>query len=132
MIRVGRSRQRLGSPLLDAQLDRNPLRAHFGQAELVGAVARDDDQIHPRREQFGPEAETLATQSLHPISAHRTADPARDDHPEPRGSSGARLGGHEQGEVRRADAAARPLRTNELGMSAQPAVRPEIEGHYFL
>jgi hypothetical protein len=132
MVRVGGARQRFRSALAEAQLNREPFRAHLGKAQRRSSFPRDHDEIDSVREEGGPLAETFSAEPFDAVSMHRAPDLACDHHPKSRSPRRRRLRGDQQREVSRPDAAALTLLARELRVPAQPALAPELERHYFL
>ena len=133
MLRVSLARQGKGlhGALLEPELGRKPLGAHLGEAQSVGAVAGDDDEIDPGGQELRPETKTLAAKTFDPVATHGRTHAFCHDEAE---TCLRRLclRGDEQSEMGGADSAPRALRTGELRMSPQSAVAPELEAHYFL
>ena len=132
MVRGGGARQRFRSALLEAQLNRDPFRAHLRKIQILSALARDDDEVDSVRKERGPFAKALAAEPLDPVSSHRTTDFAGHDHAQSRRTWRGRLSGNEQCEMRCTDPATLALLAHELRVPAQPTVAPKFERHYFL
>jgi hypothetical protein len=139
-------RQRFHSSFPQVPLNVDPFAPNRRQVELVRARLRDDDEIHSGRKQVWPEAEAFAANALDSVALDRIANLASNDESEPRkatlcrsrGSSpianwpenfGSRLRRDEQRKVRSHDAPAELLGSDELGVTAEPLVRPERKGH---
>ena len=60
-----------------------PFFFHAFEAELVGALPCDHDEIHAVRDEVRPEAKTLAAKPLHAAPHDGVADLLRRDHAEP-------------------------------------------------
>ena len=134
MVRVGRSRQRFRSTLLQHSFHALPFASYGGETQLVSFSARDDDQVNPLRHEAGPQSKTFAAEPFHTISLNRAPDLARDDQAEPRRTERSRLRCDEQREMCRCHAAAQSLGSNELDVLAKPAAFPRgyVGSHYFL
>jgi hypothetical protein len=120
-------RQHLGSAFLQEPLDGAPLRPDLVQTEHVGTFASDHDEIHAFGQEAGPCPEALAAEPLGPVAPDGGTHFPPHDEAEAAEAWWRRLHRHEQREVLRADAAPRPLRTDELPVGAEPAVAPERE-----
>ncbi len=136
MIRARRPRERFRRPFLKQGRDGAPLCLHVCKAQLVRPGARNHNEIHAFGQQIRPAAKALAAQPLDPVAADGVAQLPGHDDSHPRGSRRRRMGCHQQREMPRPDAAARPLRPRELIVPAQPAVGAERDGRsqpiYFL
>lgn len=131
MVRRGGARQHFRSKRPQTALDRPPLGLHLAEVELIGTLSSNDDEIDAFRHELA-RAEALTAEPLDSISRHRRPNLACHDEPQAGGARRRQLGRDEQGEMVGSDSPAQPLRTRKLGMLAQPAIRPEIAGHYFL
>jgi hypothetical protein len=129
MVRRVALRQRFRGALPQQPGDGNPLGAYLGERELVSAGTGDDDEIDAGGQEIGPRSEALAAQPLDAISPHGVPDLAPDHQSQPRRTAAVGLRSHEQRKVRRSDAPPEALRSNELGVPAQPPVRTKPEPH---
>jgi hypothetical protein len=118
----------MGTPM-QGRTSGKPLFVHQGGADLVGAGASNDDEVHAGRKEIGPRSETLSADALDAIAPDGRAHFAADDEahsgrsrPAPGG-----LSGHEECKVRRNDSPPGALRVDELDVAAQTAVLPEGE-----
>jgi len=133
MIRVAVPRQPegFGGALPEPELRRPPFRADLVEAEPVGSVSRDDDEIDTVGQEGRPQPKTLAAESLDAVAPDSPRDAPANHEPEAR-SSPSLLRRDEKREVGRSHAPARALGAGELPMVPQPLVAPEAERHYFL
>lgn len=129
MIRRVALRQRFRGSLPQEARDREPFGVHLREREFVGAGPSDDDEIDTGRQEVGPGSKALAAEALDAIPLHGAPDLARDDQAQARQCAPRALRRHEEREMRRADAPPDALRTNELGVPAQPPVRAKPEPH---
>jgi hypothetical protein len=93
-----------------------PLGTHLGHAQRGRSFARDHHQVDAVGQELGKRPEALAAEALHAVAKHGPAHATRDHEAHARRPRRGRLSCHEEGEVRRPHAAARTLRTYELGV----------------
>ena len=133
MVRVGGARQRFRSTFLEPRLDREPLRLHLGEIQILCPFPDDNDEVDSVGQERGrPFAKALAAEPFDAVSAHGTTDLASHHQAEPRRTRRGRLRGYQQRKMTSSDAAALALFAHELRVPTQPAVAPKLERHYFL
>jgi hypothetical protein len=129
MMRRPPSRQGLFGAFSQEALHGKPFGAHFAQPEVVGARARNDDEVDTVGEQAAPGSEALTAEALDPISLHGAPDAAGCDDAEARRGGLAGLRRHEEGEMGRSHTATQALCPDELGMLSEPSVSAKPERH---
>ena len=151
-------RQRFHSSFPQVPLNVAPFASNSRQVELLGARSSDDHEIHSGRKQVRPKPKALAAHTLDAIALHGVADLPADDQSETGGASVVlpfgslpyallqpfgwlrsgllergrpcrRLRRDEQREVRSHHAPAELLGSDELGVTAEPSIRPERKRH---
>ncbi len=158
-------RQRFHSSFPQVSLNVAPFAANRSQVELVRAMTRNHDEVHPGRKQVRPKTEALAANPLDAVALNGVAHLTTDDETETRrtsrrvedalpyalrrfigflsGDSGScigftgRLRRDKQRKMRSHDAPTELLGSDELGVAAEPSIRPERKRHpprrsYFL
>jgi hypothetical protein len=127
MIRAGRLRERFRRPFLKQGRDRAPLCLHVREAQLVGAGARNHNEIHAFGQQIRGAAKAFAAQALDPVAVDRIAQLSGHHDAKARRSARRSMSRDQEREMTGADAPARPLRPRELVVPAKPAVGAEGE-----
>ena len=108
-----------------------PFTPDVREAELVGAVPRDDDEVDSVRDEIRPEPKAFATDALDAVPRDRVAHALRDDDAEPRRRRTVLSPRDEEHEMRRRRPLSNGLDAQEVGAAAQPAVTPVSEGQIY-
>src|SRR5580692_3231871 len=124
-------RQRFHSSFPQVPLNVAPFASNRGEVELVGTRSSNHHEIHPGRKQVRPKAKAFAADSLDAIALDGIAHLTPDHEPQTRWKQPRALGlrRNEQRKVRSHNAPTELLGSDELGVTAEPPIRPERKRH---